>query len=89
MRVISVLAVSQLTEKNLFVNKLKLQVGLEYFLQIMLEIFKRKCIFSLYILTFFFFFHFGPYILILSLLVSKSISACHISPCRQLTNRKS
>ena len=43
------------TSRNLFVNKLKLQVGLEYFLQIMLEIFRHKCIFSLYILIFFFF----------------------------------
>ena len=42
------------TSRNLFVNKLKLQVGLEYFLQIMLEIFRRKCIFSFYILIFFF-----------------------------------
>ena len=35
--------------------------------------FWRKCTFSSYILTFF---HFGPYILILQLLVLKPINAC-------------
>ena len=33
-------------------------------------------------------FYFGPYIFILPLLVLKPISACHISYCRQPTNRK-
>ena len=47
----------------------------------------RKCTFSLYILTFFFF-HFGPYILILPLLVPKPINAWHLSPYRHPTNRK-
>ena len=37
-------------------------------------IIRRKCTFSSYNLTFF---HFGPYILILLLLVSKPINACY------------
>ena len=46
-------------------------------------IFLRKCTFSPYILTFF---HFGPYILILSFLVPKPINACYFRPFRQSTN---
>ena len=34
----------------------------------------------------FVFFHFGPYILILPLLVSKPINACYFRPFRQSTN---
>ena len=43
----------------------------------------RKCTFSPYILTFF---HFGPYIFILPLLVPKPINAWHLSPYRHPTN---
>ena len=47
--------------------------------------FKRKYIFSPILA----FFHFGPYIFILPLLVSKPINALHLSPYRHPTNRKS
>ena len=47
-------------------------------------IFRRKCTFSPYILTFF---HFSPYILILPLLVPKPINACYFHPFRQSTDR--
>ena len=43
--------------------------------------YRHKCIFSPYILAFFF--HFSPYILILPLLVPKSINAFHFGPFRQ------
>ena len=46
----------------------------------------HKCIFSPYILTFF---HFGPYILILPLLVPKPINACYFRPFRQSTDGNS
>ena len=45
---------------------------------------RRKCTFSPYILVFF---HFGPYILILPLLVPKPINECYFRPFRQSTNR--
>ena len=48
--------------------------------------FRLKYTFNPYILTFF---HFGPYIFILPLLVPKPISACHISSSHQSINRKS
>ena len=47
--------------------------------------FRRKCTFSPYILIFF---HFGPYIFILQLLVPKPINAWHLSPYCHPTNRK-
>ena len=46
--------------------------------------FWHKCTFSPYILPFF---HFSPYILILSLLVPKSINVFHFGHFRQPTNR--
>ena len=51
----------------------------------------RKCTFSLYILGFFFIiiFHFGLYILILSLLVPKLINAYYFHPFRQSTDENS
>ena len=39
--------------------------------------------------TFWTFFYFGPYIFISPLLVPKPISAWHLNPCRQPTNKKS
>ena len=47
---------------------------------------RHKCTFSSYILTFF---HFGPYILILPLLVPKPINACYFRHFRQSTNGNS
>ena len=47
---------------------------------------RRKCTFSPYILTFF---HFGPYILILPLLVPKPINACYFRPFHQSTDKNS
>ena len=43
---------------------------------------------ALFVSTFWDHFYFSPYIFILPLLVPKSISACHISPCRHPTNKK-
>ena len=47
---------------------------------------RHKCTFSSYILTFF---HFGPYILILPLLVPKPINTCYFCPFRQSTDGNS
>ena len=46
----------------------------------------RKYTFNFYVLTFF---HFGPYIFILPLLIPKPINAWHLSPYRHPINRKS
>ena len=51
-----------------------------------INLFMCKCTFSPYILTFF---HFGPYILILPLLVPKSINACYFRPFHQSTDGNS
>ena len=47
---------------------------------------RRKCIFSPYILAFF---YFGPYIFILPLLIPKPINAWHLSPYHHPINRTS
>ena len=44
---------------------------------------------AFFVPTFWGHFYFDPYISILPLLVSKPINACHLSPYRQPTNKKS
>ena len=78
-----------LIQSKKVVENNRISVPMHYVNTLLLAIiFRRKCTFSPYILTFFFF-HFSPYILILPLLVPKPINACYFHPFRQSTDRNS
>ena len=67
------------------VHTLPHEVSAYIYIYVCMYVYKRKCTFSSYILTFF---HFSHYIFILPLLVPKSINALHLSSYHHPTNRK-